>query len=58
MLWAMNVLGLLLDHLCMKLLELICHISSLASVYHKPPTSFVEGKAPVRRITLQARAEP
>ncbi len=24
--------------------ELICHISSLASVYHKPPTAFVEGK--------------
>jgi AP-1 complex subunit beta-1 len=23
--------------------ELICHISSLASVYHKPPTAFVEG---------------
>ena len=22
--------------------ELICHISSLASVYHKPPTGFVE----------------
>ncbi|XP_039275550.1 AP-1 complex subunit beta-1 [Nilaparvata lugens] len=25
--------------------ELICHISSLASVYHKPPTAFVEGRA-------------
>lgn len=24
--------------------ELICHISSLASVYHKPPNSFVEGR--------------
>lgn len=23
--------------------ELICHISSLASVYHKPPNAFVEG---------------
>ena len=23
--------------------ELICHIASLASVYHKPPTAFVEG---------------
>ena len=23
--------------------ELICHISSLASVYHKPPSAFVEG---------------
>jgi len=25
--------------------ELICHISSLASVYHKPPSAFVEGRA-------------
>ncbi|XP_071448784.1 AP-1 complex subunit beta-1 [Hetaerina americana] len=25
--------------------ELVCHISSLASVYHKPPTAFVEGRA-------------
>jgi len=24
--------------------KLICHIASLASVYHKPPTAFVEGK--------------
>jgi len=24
--------------------ELICHIASLANVYHKPPTAFVEGK--------------
>ena len=24
--------------------ELICHIASLASVYHKPPSAFVEGK--------------
>lgn len=24
--------------------ELICHIGSLASVYHKPPSAFVEGK--------------
>ena len=23
--------------------ELICHIASLASVYHKPPSSFIEG---------------
>ena len=29
--------------------ELICHISSLASVYHKPPNAFVEGKVGVRR---------
>ena len=38
--------------------ELICHIATLASVYHKPPSAFVEGKVPVRRITLQPRAEP
>lgn len=25
--------------------ELICHISSLASVYHKPPAAFVEGRS-------------
>ncbi len=24
--------------------ELICHIGSLASIYHKPPASFIEGK--------------
>lgn len=24
--------------------ELICHIGSLASIYHKPPSAFVEGK--------------
>ncbi|KAK3097948.1 hypothetical protein FSP39_014752 [Pinctada imbricata] len=30
--------------------ELICHISSLASVYHKPPNSFVEGKGSLRRV--------
>lgn len=29
--------------------ELICHISSLASVYHKPPSAFVEGKVGARR---------
>jgi AP-2 complex subunit beta-1 len=29
--------------------ELICHISSLASVYHKPPNAFVEGKVGARR---------
>ena len=38
--------------------ELICHISTLASVYHKPPSAFVEGKVPVKRMTLQPRAEP
>ena len=29
--------------------ELICHISSLASVYHKPPTAFVEGTGGLKR---------
>jgi AP-1 complex subunit beta-1 len=37
--------------------ELICHISTLASVYHKPPSAFVEGKTPVRRMTLPQKAE-
>ncbi|XP_060533986.1 AP-1 complex subunit beta-1 [Cylas formicarius] len=35
--------------------ELICHISSLASVYHKPPTAFVEGRTAGIRKTLPAR---
>lgn len=35
--------------------ELICHISSLASVYHKPPTAFVEGRSAGIRKTLPAR---
>ncbi|KAL3857492.1 hypothetical protein ACJMK2_012159 [Sinanodonta woodiana] len=30
--------------------ELICHIASLASVYHKPPSAFVEGKSGLRRV--------
>lgn len=30
--------------------ELICHISSLASVYHKPPSAFVEGRVGIRRV--------
>merc|ERR1711970_604003 len=34
--------------------ELICHIASLASVYHKPPSAFVEGKVGLRRM-LPAR---
>ncbi|XP_023210389.1 AP-1 complex subunit beta-1-like [Centruroides sculpturatus] len=29
--------------------ELICHIGSLASVYHKPPSAFVEGRAGIRK---------
>ena len=32
--------------------ELICHISTLASVYHRPPSSFVAGKSGGRRATL------
>ena len=35
--------------------ELICHIVSLASVYHKPPIAFVEGKVELNRM-LSARA--
>ncbi|XP_075983925.1 adaptor protein complex 1/2, beta subunit isoform X3 [Anticarsia gemmatalis] len=35
--------------------ELICHISSLASVYHKPPTAFVEGRGAGVRKCLPAR---
>merc|ERR1712088_541878 len=41
--------------------ELICHISSLASVYHKPPNSFVDGaKLPIRSLKAggAAVAEP
>ena len=34
--------------------ELICHIASLASVYHKPPTAFVEGPGGLKRA-LPAR---
>jgi vesicle coat complex subunit len=37
--------------------ELLCHISTLSSVYHKPPSAFVEGKVPVRRITLDKRPQ-
>jgi len=34
--------------------ELICHISSLSSVYHKPPNAFIEGRGgvPARRALL------
>ncbi len=35
--------------------ELICHIGSLASVYHKPPSSFVEGKTGQLRKSLTTR---
>ncbi|XP_033210556.1 AP-1 complex subunit beta-1 isoform X1 [Belonocnema kinseyi] len=36
--------------------ELICHISSLASVYHKPPSAFVEGRSAGARKSLPARS--
>jgi AP-1 complex subunit beta-1 len=35
--------------------ELICHIGSLASVYHKPPSAFVEGRTGQLRRSLPAR---
>lgn len=35
--------------------ELICHIGSLASVYHKPPATFLEHAQPLRK-TLPAKA--
>ncbi|XP_037387599.1 AP-1 complex subunit beta-1 isoform X3 [Pygocentrus nattereri] len=36
--------------------ELICHIGTLASVYHKPPSAFVEGGRGVQHKRLPARA--
>ncbi|XP_051520837.1 AP-1 complex subunit beta-1 isoform X1 [Myxocyprinus asiaticus] len=36
--------------------ELICHIGTLASVYHKPPSAFVEGSRGVQHKRLTARA--
>ncbi|GAB6026493.1 AP-1 complex subunit beta-1 [Chamberlinius hualienensis] len=35
--------------------ELICHIASLASVYHKPPSAFVEGRSGIQRRSLPPR---
>lgn len=35
--------------------ELICHIASLASVYHKPPSAFVEGRGGIQRRSLPPR---
>ena len=35
--------------------ELICHISSLASVYHRPPSSFVAGKSSQKRAAHPVR---
>ncbi|XP_033098668.1 AP-1 complex subunit beta-1-like [Anneissia japonica] len=38
--------------------ELICHIASLASVYHKPPSAFIEGRtAGGYRRSLPARTQ-
>ncbi|XP_054168452.1 AP-1 complex subunit beta-1-like [Oppia nitens] len=37
--------------------ELICHIGSLASVYHKPPSAFVEGRIGQLRRSLPAKSE-
>lgn len=34
--------------------ELICHIGTLASVYHKPPSAFVEGSRGVQHKRLPA----
>uniref|UniRef100_A0A8C5ENS6 AP complex subunit beta n=1 Tax=Gouania willdenowi TaxID=441366 RepID=A0A8C5ENS6_GOUWI len=36
--------------------ELICHIGTLASVYHKPPSAFVEGSRGVQHKRLPATA--
>jgi AP-1 complex subunit beta-1 len=32
--------------------ELICHVGSLASIYHKPPSAFVEGRDREKTMTL------
>ncbi|RXG71413.1 AP-1 complex subunit beta-1 [Armadillidium vulgare] len=37
--------------------ELICHIASLASVYHKPPSAFVEGRTGLRRALPKVSGE-
>lgn len=37
--------------------ELICHIASLASIYHKPPAVFVDGKASHFRKALPNNAQ-
>ncbi len=36
--------------------ELICHIGTLASVYHKPPSAFVEGSRGVQHKRLPGSA--
>uniref|UniRef100_A0A8C8IKA1 AP complex subunit beta n=1 Tax=Oncorhynchus tshawytscha TaxID=74940 RepID=A0A8C8IKA1_ONCTS len=38
--------------------ELICHIGSLASVYHKPPNAFVEGSHGIHRKHLPIQHGP
>lgn len=37
--------------------ELINHIASLASVYHRPPNAFVTGKKSIRKTTLPMRTK-
>lgn len=37
--------------------ELICHIGTLASVYHKPPSAFVEGSRGVQHKRLPGSTE-
>uniref|UniRef100_A0A1I8JDE5 AP complex subunit beta n=2 Tax=Macrostomum lignano TaxID=282301 RepID=A0A1I8JDE5_9PLAT len=36
--------------------ELVCHIGSLASVYHRPPSAFVDGRVAAQRKGLPSRA--
>jgi hypothetical protein len=39
--------------------QLVCHIGSLASVYHKPPSSFVDpARQPLRGVTQAAPTLP
>uniref|UniRef100_A0A667YJH8 AP complex subunit beta n=1 Tax=Myripristis murdjan TaxID=586833 RepID=A0A667YJH8_9TELE len=38
--------------------ELICHIGTLASVYHKPPSAFVEGSRGVQHKRLPSAESP
>uniref|UniRef100_A0A665VLP3 AP complex subunit beta n=1 Tax=Echeneis naucrates TaxID=173247 RepID=A0A665VLP3_ECHNA len=38
--------------------ELICHIGTLASVYHKPPSAFVEGSRGVQHKRLPGTSAP
>lgn len=37
--------------------ELLCHISSLAAVYHKPPSTFTESRSDARRPLAGAEVE-